>query len=307
MSLNNKEGFIMFKRIGLLLLTNVLVVATVSLILNLTGAGHYLTATGLNYESLAVFCLVWGMAGSFISLLLSKFMAKTMMGVQIVDANGPYRDIVQMVHFYAQRAKLPSMPEVGVYQSPDINAFATGPTKSNSLVAVSTGLLSGMSRDEIEGVIAHEVSHIANGDMVTMTLIQGVMNAFVMFAARAVTFAIDNFTRSNDDEGQGLGTIARIAITFVLEIIFGIFGSMVVAWFSRYREFRADAGSAQIAGKEKMINALRALQRQVETIAPDNQTQMASMQISSKSSWLALLSTHPSLEERITALQRGRH
>jgi heat shock protein HtpX len=298
----------MFKRVGLFLLTNIIVITTITLILNLIGIDGYLTANGLNYTSLAIICGVWGMGGAFISLMLSKFMAKSMMGVQIVDDSPQFQGLVNTVHRLAKAANLPKMPEVGVYQSPDINAFATGPTKSNSLVAVSTGLLNGMSEDEIEGVLAHEVAHIANGDMVTMTLIQGIVNAFVMFAARVVAFMIDNFLRQNDDEGEGLGGIAYFFVVIILQSVFMVFGSIVVAWFSRYREFRADSGGARLAGREKMTRALQRLQSNYEVVKNDRghtHDSITAFQISSKRSWMALFSSHPPLSERIEALQRG--
>jgi heat shock protein HtpX len=192
------------------------------------------------------------------------------------------------------------MPEVGIYESPELNAFATGPTRNNSLVAVSTGLLNGMSDSEVEGVLGHEVAHVANGDMVTMTLIQGVVNAFAMFFARIIAFAVSNFVR------EELGWIVRFVVTIVLDILFTILGSMVVAAFSRYREFRADAGGAKLAGREKMIAALEALRRHVDLNNPNEAPAMNSMKISSKSGGLlALFSTHPPLEKRIQALRSG--
>ena len=190
----------------------------VSLVLNLLNVQPYLTANGLDYGSLLAFCFVWGMVGSLMSLMLSKKMAYWMMGVKRIEDNPQYSDIVNMVHNIAKRAGMKKMPEVGVYMSPEVNAFATGPSKNNSLVAVSEGLLRQMNRDEVEGVLAHEVSHIVNGDMVTMTLIQGVVNAFVMFGARVVTFAIDNFLRGEDDEGQGMGYFSRMASIFLLKL-----------------------------------------------------------------------------------------
>lgn len=302
----------MFKRFFLFAAVNILIVVTISIVTRLLGLEPYMTANGINYESLAVFCLIWGMGGSFISLMISKWMAKTMMGVQIVDKNGQYGELVQTVHMLARKAKLDKMPDVGIYQAPEINAFATGPTRNNSLVAVSTGLLERMNRDELEGVLGHEVAHIANGDMVTMTLVQGVINAFVMFFARIVAYAISQALRSDDEEGGssgGLGMFAHMMVVFVLEILFGILGSIVVAAFSRYREYRADAGGSKLAGKEKMLGALKALQSNYETLMQTKESSGAikSMQISSKHSWLALFSSHPPLEDRIKALERGRH
>lgn len=301
----------MAKRILLFLLTNVAILVTVSIILNLLGVKPYLTAYGIDYTSLMIFCLVWGFAGAFISLLMSKFMAKMFMGVKLVEATGPYGQLVQKVHLMAKRAGIEKMPEVGIYESPDVNAFATGPSKNNSLVAVSTGLLQKMNSDEVEGVLGHEVAHIANGDMVTMTLVQGVVNAFVMFLARVVAHFISQAMRGDNDRGGGLGPIAYMITVFVLEILFGVLGMMVVATFSRYREFRADEGGAKLAGKDKMIAALQGLIRAYPQLATaeahagnDRGSEIKSMQISSKSSFMAMLSTHPPLEKRIAALQK---
>lgn len=297
----------MFKRIGLFLMTNLLMVLGISIILSLLGVNGYLTAQGIDYQSLLIFCLVWGFVGSFISLMLSKFMAKQMMGVKIVDANGPYASLVNRIHTLARQANLPKMPEVGIYESPDINAFATGPSKSNSLVAVSTGLLSKMNDDEVEGVLAHEVAHIANGDMVTMALVQGVMNAFVMFFARIAAFALQQAMRKDDDESP-IGGLSYYLTTIVFEMVFGFLSMFVVAYFSRIREYRADAGSAKLAGRDKMIKALRRLQQNYEQMASHQAQDNASLnafKISTKSGVLALLSTHPSLESRIKALETG--
>ncbi|MBI99730.1 MAG: protease HtpX [Halobacteriovoraceae bacterium] len=293
----------MFKRIGLFLLTNIAVIVMVSIVLNLLGVGGYYTPQGIDHTALLIFCGVWGMVGAFISLGMSKFMAKQFMGVQIVDNSPQYASLVNTVHQLAKQANLPKMPEVGIYNSPEVNAFATGPSKRNSLVAVSTGLLNGMSQDEVEGVLAHEVSHIANGDMVTMTLIQGVVNAFVMFFARIAAFAVSNFMRGDDEEGEGLGWFAHMAVIFVFEIIFGLLGSIVVAFFSRYREYRADSGAARLAGREKMIAALQRLKNQ--TYMDKRGESLATLKISNRKGGLAaLISTHPSLDDRIKALQR---
>ncbi len=286
---------------------NILVVATISILLQILGVKPYLTRYGMDYQSLAIFCLVWGMGGAFISLLISKQMAKWMMGVHVIDGNSTGREerlIVQKVHALAQKAGLTKMPEVGIYESPEVNAFATGPSRSNSLVAVSRGLLNRMNEAEVEGVLGHEVSHIANGDMVTMTLIQGVVNAFVMFLARVIAFAISAAGRERDDR-RGFGG-SYFLVQFALEMVFMVLGSMVVAWFSRYREFRADAGSARVAGREKMISSLQALQRVYEMPIPENaQPAFQAMKISShKGGFLRLFSTHPPLEERIERLQR---
>lgn len=282
---------------------------SISIIMNVLGLEFYLTPYGINYKSLMVFCLLWGMLGSLFSLMISKWMAKKFMGVEIIDENGPHGSIVRKVHQMAQAAQLPKMPEVGIYNSPDVNAFATGPSKSNSLVAVSTGLLDKLDRDEVEGVLGHEVAHIANGDMVTMTLIQGVINAFVMFFARIASFAIQNAMKSDDDDSPVRGGIMNMIITRVFEAVFGFLGMFVVAWFSRNREFRADIGGATLAGKQSMINALKKLQMgqatHAQVSADTSRKSFNTMKISNKKSILALLSTHPKLEDRIAALEKA--
>ncbi len=297
-----------FKRIGLFVAVNVLVMVTISLILNILGVKHYLTPYGLDYQSLMIFCLVWGMGGALISLALSRVMAKWMMGVQIIspDTRDPnQRELLQMVHILAKAAHLPAMPQVGIYESQEVNAFATGPTKSRSLVAVSSGLLQRMKHSEINGVLSHEVAHIANGDMVTMTLIQGVVNAFVMFLARVIAFALTMAGRKDDQETHGT-PFAYYAVQMVLEIFFMILGSMVVAKFSRYREFRADAGGARLAGREQMIQALEALKKTFESVDAKAQPAIAALKISSRPGGIMkLFSTHPPLEVRIERLRRG--
>ena len=295
----------MFKRIGFFLLTNILVIITIQILIfvlqSFFGIDVYAMAGGNGY--IILLSLAFGMGGSFISLLLSKKMAKSMMGVQIVDENSQFGELVRTVHRFAKQAGLPQMPEVGVYNSPEVNAFATGPSKSNSLVAVSTGLLQRMDRDEVEGVLAHEVAHIQNGDMVTMTLIQGVVNAFVIFFSRIVANAIAN---GGDDEGEGgSNTFTYFALVIGLEIAFGILGSIVVAFFSRAREFRADRGGANLAGSDKMIRALQRLQAQYDNGPIDKRGDaLQTLKISNHGTGLmALLSTHPSLDKRIRALQ----
>lgn len=288
-----------FKRIFLFMLVNILVVATLSIVMSLFNVGHYLTAYGLDYTSLAIFCLVYGMAGAFISLGLSRIMAKMMMRVRVIDpqgAHGPEQDLVAMVHGLARNAGLPAMPEVGIYDSPEVNAFATGPTKSRALVAVSTGLLHRMDRQQVEGVLGHEVAHIANGDMVTMTLLQGIVNAFVMFFARVIAFALSQNAREENR------FMIRMVVTMVLEIALGFLGMIVVAYFSRLREFKADRGGASYAGRDKMIRALQGLQRTVE-LADNDSSALATLKISTKGGMMRLFSTHPPLEERIERLQ----
>ncbi len=297
----------MAKRIFLFLAINFLVVITISFILNLLGVRPYLTAYGLNYQSLAIFCLIWGMGGSLISLALSKHMAKWMMRVEVIDpqtSNAAEQNLIQIVQQLARSAKLPVMPEVGIYQSPEVNAFATGPTKKNSIVAVSSGLLQRMNREEIEGVLGHEITHIANGDMVTMTLLQGIVNAFVMFLSRVIAYVVSSALRGDRDRGPSYGIF--FLVTFVLEIAFMILGSIVIAVYSRRREFRADAGSAAIGGRQKMIQALRALQRTHEIVDPHTKPALQTLQISSHPTGIMrLFSTHPPLDVRIQRLEQA--
>ncbi len=296
------------KRIFLFMAVNLLVVLTISLLLNVLGVKPYLTANGIDYASLMEFCLVWGMGGAFISLGLSRIMAKWMMGVRVIDPNTrdpELQELVQLVHQLARGAQLPAMPEVGIYDSPEVNAFATGPTKSRALVAVSTGLLTRMSKQDLEGVLGHEISHVSNGDMVTMTLIQGVVNAFVMFLSRAIAFALMQAMRGDRDERQGAGVGGLyFVVQFVLEIVFMALGMIVIAWFSRHREFRADAGGARLAGRDKMISALEALRRTVELVDPNAQPAVQTLKISGRRGHL--FSTHPPLEERIERLRSYR-
>lgn len=290
----------MIRRIALFVLTNILILLMVSAVLGLLGVGGYISEAGLDYYSLAVFCLVWGFVGAFISLALSRIMAKMMMQVKVIQPNSTseYQWLLQMVHNLARRANLPAMPEVGIYSSPELNAFATGPTKSRSLVAVSSGLAQRMSRDEIEGVLAHEIAHIQNGDMVTMTLLQGVINAFVMFFARVAAFAA---SRAVDEK---YSQIVHIAVVIIAQIAFGLLGMIVLSSFSRQREFRADAGGAKLGGKQNMIAALAALEKnfsQRQEALPDS---LAAFAISGKPSRFAMLfATHPPLSERIRLLQ----
>lgn len=295
----------MFKRIFLFMLTNVLVVVTISIVMSVLGIGNYLTASGIDYSALLVFCLLWGFVGSGISLMLSKFMAKRMMGVEIVDDRGPYSELVRKVHMMAKQAGIEKMPEVGVYHSQEVNAFATGPSKNNALVAVSTGLLNQMNTDEVEGVLAHEVAHVANGDMVTMALIQGVVNAFVMFFARIAAFALQNaLAGDRDDDRPAHGGFMYHIIVMVFEIAFSFLGMFVVAYYSRVREFRADKGGAQYAGKYKMVAALKRLQQKIDMV-DDSVDNVKAFKISSRKGLMNFLSTHPSLEDRIAALERS--
>ena len=295
----------MVKRIFLFMAVNVLVVLTISVLLSVLGIQPYLRANGIDYGSLAAFCLVWGMGGAFISLALSKVMAKWSMGVQIIDPNTndpTLRALVRAVDRLAQSAGIP-MPEVGIYESPEVNAFATGPTKRSSLVAVSTGLLQRMDQPEVEGVLSHEVAHIANGDMVTMTLLQGVVNAFVMFLARALAFVVAQAMRGDDRDGGPSEAIYFVCV-LVFQTVFMLLGSMVVMAFSRWREFRADAGGAHLAGRDSMIHALEALRRDQEAVATASTSpSLATMQISAQGGVMRLFMSHPPLDERIERLR----
>jgi len=303
----------MFKRILLVVLTNILVVVTLSIVIGVLSRVFGINLYGSTYTSLFFLCFVWGMGGAFISLAMSRFMAKWMMGVHVIDPDnaGEYQNLVRTVHNLARKADLAAMPEVGVYESPEVNAFATGPSKSRSLVAVSTGLLQRMNSDQIEGVLGHEITHISNGDMVTMTLVQGVINAFVMFFARIVAFAISTALRGKDSDRESSfgGFWMNYLLISVLEVVFGLLGFIVVARFSRWREFRADQGGATYAGRGKMISALRQLQLFYGKI-PETQQQrnasVATLKISGKQGgFLSLMATHPPLEERIARLQAG--
>ena len=290
----------MGKRIFLFIVTNIAIVLTLSVVLRLLGVGSYAGAYGLDYGSLAVFCFVWGMGGAFISLQMSRWIAKRATGVQLVTGATGREELDWLYATVArltQQANLP-MPEVGVYESAEVNAFATGPSKSRSLVAVSSGLLRAMRRDEVEGVLAHEVAHIANGDMVTLTLLQGVINAFVMFLARVIAFAL---SRSSDSRNSNGGSFM---VVMVLQIVLGILGSLVTAWFSRQREFRADRGGATLAGRPQMIAALRRLAANHELVETQHQA-LATLKINGTRGWMVFFSTHPPLEERIAALERG--
>ncbi len=283
----------MFRRILLFLLTNFLVVITLGILLNLI-----LPMLGIQVRGstgLAIFCGIFGMGGAMISLLISRWIAKRAYHIQLV---GPGDPLYQMVEKLARHANIPT-PEVGVYPSPEVNAFATGYSKNASLVAFSEGILHQMDRREIEAVAAHEVSHIANGDMVTLALLTGVANAFVMFFARAIASVIDQFL--SDEEGGGLGFFAYFIVVILLESVFMMLAYIPIAAFSRYREYRADAGSAELTSREAMIDALRRIHQQTQTVKGESTT-FAMAKISS-SKRASLWATHPPLEMRIRRLQ----
>ena len=309
----------MFKRVFLFFVTNLLVMLSlgivISLVMNFTGLGRAMENNGLNLPALLVFCSLWGMGGSFVSLWISRWIAKRATGAQVLDPNavsGDERWLVQTVYRLAGSAGITEMPEVAIYPSSEVNAFATGPSKNSALVAVSEGLLSNMDKDEIEGVLGHELSHVANGDMVTMALIQGVVNSFVMFLAWVLTVAIQQAMRGRDDERrEGFGDfMLRSLIHNLLQglLMFGAY-LLVIAPFSRYREYRADAGGAMRAGKAKMIKALEAL----KGIHADARAQQAGSEAASQApalaafkidGWPLSASTHPSLDDRIARLKQ---
>ena len=290
------------RNVVLMGLVNVGIIVTLSIVLELTGLNRYVTQSGYNYASLALFCLFWGMGGAFISLFMSKTIVKWTMGVKIFKAgegDATVQKLYRMLQQTSANAKLKKVPEFGIYDSPEMNAFATGPSESRALVAVSTGLIHGMTDAEIEGVIAHEVAHIKNGDMVTMTLLQGIVNALVMFLARIIAFAV-----ANNVEKESQRYWVRFMVIMLCEMVLGLLGVMVTAWFSRKREFRADAGGAKYSSPKKMLAALEALQRRFEPI-DDRAPQLAALKISTgrKGGFLSLISTHPPLDERIAALK----
>jgi len=289
------------KRILLFIVTNLAVMLVLGIAASLLGVNRYLTANGLQLGQLLGFALIMGFGGAIISLLMSKPMAKWSTGAQIInDSPDPtHRWIVGTVQGFAQKAGI-GMPEVALYQG-EPNAFATGAFKNSALVAVSTGLLQSMNREEVEAVIGHEVAHVANGDMVTLTLIQGVMNTFVVFLSRVIGYFVDRVVLRNERDGVGIGYIVT---TIVLDLVLGLLASIIVAWFSRQREYRADAGSAQLMGrKQPMINALARLGGLAPGELPRS---VEAMGISGKPSGvMALFSTHPPIEDRIRALQQA--
>ncbi|MBO2531881.1 heat shock protein HtpX [Planifilum fulgidum] len=293
----------MGKRILLFLAVNALIVVTILLVTNILGIRHYVTEQGIDYSALLVFSAIVGFTGALISLALSRAMAKWMLGVRVLSPDDPNlspdeRWLVEEVHRLARRAGLTEMPEVGIYDSPEVNAFATGPTRNRSLVAVSTGLLENMDKDGVQGVLGHEVAHIANGDMVTMTLLQGVINTFVIFLSRLAAYVVSRFVR------EELAGVVHFICIIVFDLLFSILGSIVVMAYSRHREYHADRGGADLAGKEKMIHALRLLQQHVNLI-DTNHKSLQTMKISNRSGWLKLFSSHPDLEDRIARLERA--
>lgn len=293
----------MFKRVALFLATNLAVLLVLSIVLRLLGVDRILdeSGTGLNYQSLLILSVVIGFGGSFISLAMSKWMAKRSTGARVITnpSNSTESWLVSTVQRQAQQAGI-DMPEVAIYDAPDMNAFATGARRNSALVAVSSGLLQGMSKEEVEAVLAHEISHVANGDMVTLTLVQGVVNTFVIFLSRIVGHFVDRVILKNES-GHGLGYFGAV---LAAQLLLGILASIIVMWVSRKREFRADAGSASINGRQPMINALARLNKGAPAELPES---LAAFGISGKrgGGFRKLFMSHPPIEERIEALQRG--
>jgi len=303
----------MGKRVLLFIITNILVMTTLvivwTLITRFTNIDPSIEggngALGINYTTLMIFSLVIGFGGSFISLAMSRWMAKKMMKVKVLDPDGQLsateRAVVEKVHRFSRAAGLMHMPEVGIYQSNEVNAFATGPSKKKSLVCVSVGLLNNMDNDSVEGVIAHEVAHVANGDMVTMTLLQGIVNTFVVFFSRIVAIIVSRLVKSE------MQFIVRFATIIICQILFSILGSIVVSAYSRHREFHADRGGADLAGSDKMAHALRSLKAHVNRATVKDRTDdsaIQTMKISGKGNMMKLFSSHPDLDDRIARLEQ---
>ena len=289
------------KRILLFALTNIAVVAVLGLVSSIFGLNRFLSASGLNLTALLGFALVMGFTGAIFSLLISKPMAKWTMGLTMInDSPDPtHQWIVATVRKFAEKAKI-GMPDVAIYEG-EANAFATGAFKNSALVAVSTGLLQSMNREEVEAVIGHEIAHVTNGDMVTMALIQGVMNTFVIFFSRVIGYFVDKVVLKNERVGTGIGYMITV---FVLDMVLGVVAHIIVSWFSRHREFRADAGSAELMGNSKpMVNALARLGGLDPGELPAT---VKAMGINDRPGWSALFSTHPPMEDRIRALQERR-
>ena len=289
------------KRIFLFLLTNIAVMLVLGIIARVLGVDRYLTANGLNLPMLLAFSAIIGMGGSFISLLMSKWMAKRSTGAVVITQprNAAEMWLLNTVERQARAAGI-GMPEVAIYEAAEPNAFATGANKNNALVAVSTGLMQAMSQEEVEAVLGHEIGHVANGDMVTLTLIQGVVNTFVVFLSRVIAYAVDQFLRRG--ESRGGGGMVYFLVSMVMQVVLGIGASIIVAWFSRYREFRADEAGAKFAGKRKMISALQRL-KSLQNVPEQLPRELNAFGI--RGGVASLFSSHPPLEDRIAALERA--
>ena len=293
------------KRVFLFLVTNLAILLVLAVALRVLGLDWVLYQNGIDFWPLLIFSFVFGMGGAFISLRISKWTAKRWMGLTVIDEprNNTEIWLVNTVQNHARAANI-AMPEVAIYDSPEPNAFATGPSRNNSLVAVSTGLLRSMNADQASAVLGHEVSHVANGDMVTLTLLQGVLNTFVIFLSRVIGYVVDRALHRDGEGGYGMGYFVTVIVT---QILLGILASMVVAWYSRRREYRADAGGAYLAGKANMIGALDALQRSVEPEHMPEQLEAMGIAGVRKGGLRMLFASHPPIEDRIAALREERH
>ena len=294
------------KRIVLFVLTNLAVVVVLSIVLSLLGVDRWITSRGINYQMLLVFSLVIGFGGSFFSLAISKWIAKHAYGIEVIHEPRTESEawLVNEIQGLAEKAGV-AVPEVGIYDSPEANAFATGPSRNSALVAVSSGLIGTMNTRQLQGVLAHEMSHVANGDMVTMTLLQGTLNTFVIFFSRVLGFALDQFLRRGDDNdrrGVGMGYYLGY---FVCQIVLGLLASLIVNAYSRGREFRADAMGARLEGKDAMIGALQRLKQITEGggVIDDRSPAISAFKINHPTGWMRLFASHPPLEERIAALE----
>jgi heat shock protein HtpX len=291
-------------RIILFVGTNLAIMLVLSIVVSVFGLDRWAYShTGMNLQGLLVLCAVFGMGGAFISLALSKTMAKMSVGAQVIDAprNDAEKWLFATVQHHAQNTGI-GMPEIAIYEAPDMNAFATGMSKNHALVAVSTGLLQSMNRDEVSAVLGHEITHVANGDMVTMALIQGVLNTFVMFLARIIGGVIDGAMSGNRDDNRG-GGIGYFVIVMILQTVLGVLATIIVMWFSRWREFRADAGGAKLGGRQSMISALQTLSgNHGESDLPKA---FQAFGISGQGGVARLFMSHPPIEERIAALRSG--
>ncbi len=297
------------KRIILFIAVNLLVLLVISFVVSLLGLKPWLSSRGIDYQSLLIMCALFGFGGAFISLQISRWTAKRALGVELIDVQNPgggvESQIVTKVRDLCRRAGLETLPEIGIYQSPEINAFATGPSRNRALLAISSSLLNHMDSGAVDGVIGHEITHIVNGDMVTMTLLQGLVNTFVMFVAQIAVFAIENAMRKNDDERGGLGFIAQFLLISVLESALFLLASPVIYWFSRRREYQADSGSAHLTSPQTMIHALESLQTAM-SVEDNRAPALSTFKINGRGRGLiaALFASHPPLDARIAALKR---
>lgn len=301
------------KRVMLFVLTNILVIAAVSFLIQLLGLKPYLDHNGIDYMSLLIFCGLFGFVGSFISLQISRWSAKRAMNIQLIDPEKPgssgEREIVDMVRSLCTRNGLRALPEIGIYESPELNAFATGPSADRSLLAISSGLIARMDKNALDAVVGHEVAHIANGDMVTMTLVQGVVNTFVMFLSRVLAFFIENAMRGNRDDrrGGGLGFWGQYMLIQFLQTVLMLLASPLIYFYSRRREYAADASSAKTTGRENMIAALQTLKKYTD-VQDNRAPSLSTFKINGRGSGLVALlyASHPPLDARIEALRNLR-